>query len=277
MTLKTSTVYPASTVSPASLVSVICPVYNVEKYLDSTVTSVLAQTYPHWELLLIMDVNSSDGSLDLAHKWSSRDPRILVLESASQKGVANNRNQGILKASGYYTAFLDSDDLWHPQKLEKQILFMSTRGAEFSYHSYQQISPAGDPLPLIRHAPPQITYTSLLKTNAIGCLTVMVRSSWIKRHAFSPNLPHEDFLLWLELLKETSQAQGLGEVLAYYRVLPQSRSSNKKHAARDRWMIYRKILRLNFVVSIYYFTYYAITALSLRLKLLSQAIDRKQS
>lgn len=249
-------------------VSIICPVYNVEKYLDATVNSVFTQTYPHWELLLVIDANSSDQSLRLSHKWTKQDPRILVLESPTHLGVANNRNQGILKATGDYIAFLDSDDLWLPQKLEKQILFMNTYSVDFSFHSYQQIDPTGQLLPLIRQAPKNINYTSLLKTNAIGCLTVMVRSSLLKQHAFSPNLPHEDFLLWLELLKQIPQAQGLSEVLAYYRVLPQSRSSNKKHAARDRWVIYRKILGFNFLASLYYFTHYSLTALGQRLRLL---------
>lgn len=249
-------------------VSIICPVYNVEKYLDATISSVLAQTYSHWELLLIIDANSSDQSLSLAHKWAQQDSRILVLQSPAYMGVANNRNQGILKATGDYIAFLDSDDLWLPQKLEKQILFMTTHTLEFSYHSYQQIDPSGQLLPLIRQAPKYINYNSLLKTNAIGCLTVMVRSSLIKRHAFNPNVPHEDFLLWLELLKQIPQAQGLSEVLAHYRVLPQSRSSNKKHAAQDRWTIYRNILRLNIWVSLYYFMHYSLTALGQRLKAL---------
>lgn len=259
---------PNSSVAVTNRVSIICPVYNVEKYLDATVASVLAQTYPHWELLLVIDAKSSDQSLSLAKKWESQDPRILVLESPANLGVANNRNQGILKASGDYIAFLDSDDLWLPQKLEKQILFMLSSSVDFSYHSYQQIDHAGQFLPLIRHAPPQVNYSSLLKSNVIGCLTVMVHSSLIKRHAFRPHLPHEDFLLWLELLKQIPQAQGLSEVLAYYRVLPHSRSSNKKQAARDRWLIYRKILRLNFFTSLYYFIHYSLTAMSQRLKLL---------
>lgn len=259
---------PNSSVAVTKRVSIICPVYNVEKYLDATVTSVLAQTYPHWELLLIIDANSSDQSLSLSHKWTKQDPRILLLESPAHLGVANNRNQGILKATGDYIAFLDSDDLWHPQKLEKQVLFMTSQSVDFSYHSYQQIDSVGELLPLIRQAPKHINYNSLLKTNAIGCLTVMVRTSLLKQHAFSPNLPHEDFLLWLELLKQTPHAQGLSEVLAYYRVLPQSRSSNKKYAARDRWIIYRKILRLNFLASLYYFTHYSLTALGQRLRLL---------
>lgn len=274
------TIHNSPTSTPTanpSRVSIICPVYNVEKYLEDTIKSVLSQTYPHWELLLIIDANSSDASRSLAHKWSSQDPRILVLESNSQKGVATNRNQGILKSTGDYIAFLDSDDLWLPQKLEKQVLFMNSQRIDFSYHSYQQINPDGQILPLIRHAPKQINYTSLLKTNAIGCLSVMVRSSLIKHHSFRPNLPHEDFLLWLELLKETPQAQGLNEVLAYYRVLPQSRSSNKKHAARDRWTIYRKILGLNFIASVYYFTYYALTALRQRLKLVPVFSYKKSS
>jgi len=252
--------------SPHLQVSIICPVYNAELYLGETISSVLSQTYPHWELLIVIDAKSTDQSLSLAKEWSSKDSRILILESIANLGVANNRNYGIQKAKGDFIAFLDADDLWFPQKLEKQILFMTSKSIDFSFHAYQQINKSGQQLPLLRHVPDQITYTDLLKTNAIGCLTVMVRSSLLKQFSFKPHLPHEDFLLWLELLKHIPCAYGLNDVLAFYRIVPSSRSSNKKLAALDRWSIYRKVLGLNVLKSIYYFSFYSFIAIFQRLK-----------
>ncbi len=247
-------------------VSIVCPIYNAEKYLEETVHSVRGQTYPHWELLLVLDAQSTDQSQAIAQKWSQKDNRIHLLESEAHRGVAHNRNHGIQKATGDFIAFLDADDLWLPQKLEKQISFMIAHTIDFSYHSYQQMSSSGELLPLVRKAPPTVSYISLLKTNSIGCLTVMIRAEKAKRHSFRPHMPHEDFLFWLEILKEIPQAEGLDEVLAHYRIVPQSRSSNKKRAAYDRWLLYRKILKINLIKSIYYFAFYSLTAILQRLK-----------
>jgi teichuronic acid biosynthesis glycosyltransferase TuaG len=247
-------------------VSIICPVYNTELYLSDTIRSVLSQTYPHWELLLVIDAKSTDQSQRIATEWTRKDSRILVLESEFNLGVASNRNHGIRKAKGDFIAFLDSDDQWLPQKLDKQIQFMDAHSIEFSYHSYQQINENGQPLPLVRKAPTQVTYHDLLKTNSIGCLSVMIRTSLLKRHPFQSNVPHEDYLLWLEILKEISLAHGFHDVLALYRVLPNSRSGNKKNAALNRWTIYRKILHMSLLKSIYYFSHYTLNALLQRVK-----------
>ena len=247
-------------------VSIICPVYNTELYLEETIASVMQQSHIHWELLLVIDAKSSDQSLKLAQKWAYQEPRIRCLQSESNLGVAHNRNFGIQQAKGEFIAFLDSDDLWHPQKLEKQILFMKSQTLDFSYHSYQQMSEKGQILPLIRKAPPQVTYSDLLKTNSLGCLTIMIRTAVLKQYSFQPHLPHEDFLLWLEILKQIPKAHGLNEILAYYRVLPHSRSGDKKRAARDRWNIYRKVLGFSFFQSLYYFSFYSIIAITQRLK-----------
>lgn len=247
------------------LVSVVCPVYNAEEYLGQTIRSVLEQTYSRWELLLVIDQKSSDRSLELARTYQKMDDRIHVLENTSNLGVANNRNNGIRKASGDFVAFLDADDLWLPQKLERQVRFMLKNNYEFSCHSYEQIDPKGNPTAIIRHCPTQISYSDLLKFNRIGCLTVMIKAPLIKQFLFLDKLPHEDFLLWLEILKKIPAAHGLDESLALYRVLPNSRSSDKKRAARDRWFLYRNILKLNLISSIYYFAHYAFHSLKVRM------------
>lgn len=245
-------------------VSIICPVYNAERYLNETVASVVAQTYSQWELLLVIDNKSSDRSLELGKDWASKDPRIKVIESAENRGVANNRNHGIRIANGDYIAFIDSDDLWLPEKLERQLDFMVKDQIEFSCHDYQQMAADGSLLPIKRQCAPRTTYKDLLKNNVIGCLTVMIRTPLIKQFSFKEQTPHEDFVLWLEILRKIPEVRGLNLSLARYRVLPNSRSGDKKRAAFDRWYLYRKILGLSLLESIYYFTCYAVTAIWVR-------------
>lgn len=248
-----------------SLVSIICPVYNTENYLNETIVSVMNQTYIYWELLLVIDAKSTDGSLAIAKNWSVKDSRIKIIESPINLGVSNNRNHGIQLCSGEWIAFLDSDDLWLPLKLQRQLEFIKANPTHFCCHTYGQIAPDGTPLSVIRQCSPLITYHDLLKSNSIGCLTVMIRADKLKKFSFNTTLPHEDFILWLELLKEIGPAHGLDENLALYRVLPNSRSGNKKRAALDRWMIYRNVLNLNLFSSAYYFSIYAMRAMRQRL------------
>lgn len=249
-----------------TLISVITPVYNAEEYLNQTVQSVIAQTYVHWELLLVIDAKSSDRSLALARDWALRDQRIKLIESPNNLGVANNRNHGIAQASGEYIAFLDSDDVWLPKKLETQLLFMQQHQSLFAFHTYQQITANGIELPVIRRSPTLIRYTDLLKENVIGCLTVMIESNLLKQHAFRSDVPHEDFILWLEILKTIPMAHGIDQNLARYRVLAQSRSADKRRSALDRWHLYRNVLKLPLVKALFYFANYAFHALRVRLR-----------
>lgn len=247
--------------NPEALISIISPVYNAERFVEETIRSVLGQTYSNWELLLVIDAKSTDDSLSICKSWQVRDPRIRVVVSPANLGVANNRNHGIEVAKGEFIAFLDSDDVWLPQKLERQIQFMIENKIDFSCHSYGQMAPDSTPLPVVRNCGSEITYFDLLKSNVIGCLTVVIRSSLLKQFSFNPQLPHEDFILWLEILKKIPKAYGLDEKLALYRVLPHSRSGDKKRAALDRWHLYRQVIGLSFFNSIYYFLFYAFKAI----------------
>lgn len=256
------------------LVSIICPVYNAERYLEETVRSVIRQSYSQWELLLMIDAKSADASLEMARSWAISDSRIVVVESAEHLGVANNRNHGIAIAKGEFIAFLDSDDLWLPMKLERQMNFMVSKGIAFTCHSYSQINPEGQALGVIRHVPAVITYKDLLKSNVIGCLTVIIRTDLLKQFSFRTDQPHEDFILWLEILKHVPHACGIDENLALYRVLPFSRSGNKKRAAMERWSIYRSVLKLNPFIASYYFCWYALLAILQRKATTSQSVAK---
>ncbi|HYF34123.1 MAG TPA: glycosyltransferase family A protein [Prosthecobacter sp.] len=220
-----------------ALVSIIMPAYNAERTLADAIASVTAQTWPHWELILVVDCNSSDRTLAIAQANAAAEPRIRLHSGLPQGGCVFNRNHGISQAGGDYIAFLDSDDLWLPPKLEKQVRLMEESGADISCTGYQLMNWQGERLPVVLSPPNRITHRDLLKDNLIGCLTSMVRRSRFPDIRFVDHL-HEDYILWLQLLQERD-ACGLPETLAVYRVAPGSRSGNKAHAALARWRILR--------------------------------------
>lgn len=237
-------------------VSIVTPVYNAESYLEATIESVQAQTLTDWEHLLVIDFKSKDQSERIARKWAQKDPRIRVLSGEKNQGVAQNRNRGIDEAQGDYVAFLDADDLWLPEKLQKQVAFMDTAGVNFSFHSYAPINEKGTlsgPVRQIRSS--KVSYRDLLKDNQIGCLSVLLRRSTLGSHRFYAG-GHEDFVLWLELLKAGEVARGLDECLAQYRIVPGSRSNNKLKAAHWRWRILRDVEKLGLLASLGFFSWY---------------------
>jgi len=245
------------------LVSIITPCYNSEDYLDDCITSVLAQTYKNWEMLIVDD-NSSDNSSILINSYSKKDERIKPLYLNDNIGAAMARNKAISKAKGKYLAFLDSDDIWLPEKLELQINFMKKNNYSFVFSSYSVISDDEKPKYTIS-VPETITYKRYLKNTIIGCLTVMLDKEKFKKIEM-PNLrSSHDMALWLNLLKECGCAYGIQQKLAIYRDHKSSNTSNKFKAAYDVWHVYREHEKLNLLYSIYNFVIYAINAFIKRL------------
>jgi teichuronic acid biosynthesis glycosyltransferase TuaG len=245
-----------------SLVSIIMPAYNAEKTLKEAVDSVMAQTWRDWELLLVADKNSSDRTTEIASSYASREPRVKLVSGLSQGGCVYNRNQAIQRATGDFLAFLDSDDLWLPEKLERQLAFMERTGCDLSYSGYAQMNWSGQRLPHVVTPPPRLTYDDLLNDNLLGCLTAMIRRSRFPDIRFEEHL-HEDFILWLSLLRQTV-AQGLPDTLAVYRQAAHSRSGNKVRAALARWRILRQYERLPLTRALPCFIRYALGALRKR-------------
>ena len=240
-------------------VSVIIPMYNAENFISRTVESVINQNYKIWELLIIND-NSGDKSYEIVKKYSEKDDRIKVITVEKNIGVVKGRNKLIDMAEGQYIAFLDADDYWAENKLERQIAFMKEKNAAISCTEYTRVTEEGKPINRII-IKEKITYTDLLKNNYLGCLTVMLDNEKLGKRYFKERNKNEDYVLWLEVIKETGEIYGLKEDLAFYRVLNNSRSSNKAGAAKVRWEIYRKEEKLSFLKSLYYFINYAIIAL----------------
>ena len=239
-------------------VSIIVPMYNAEKFIGKTIESVLAQTYQNWEMLIMNDV-STDNSLAIVSLYAKKDERIKIVNTEKNVGVVKGRNFLIDLASGKYIAFLDADDYWHNEKLEKQIKFMKEKNASISCTEYTRVKENEEKINdvIIKE---EISYNDMLKNNYLGCLTVIYDAKKIGKRYFKELEKNEDYVLWLEIVKDVNTIYGLKENLAYYRVLDNSRSSNKVKTAKVRWEIYRKIEKLSLLKSVYYFLHYAIRA-----------------
>lgn len=238
------------------LVSVITPCYNAEDYLYESISSVLAQSYRNLELIVVDDC-SSDGSLELLMSLSKCDTRMKVLKLKSNSGPAVARNVAINAAQGRYIAFLDSDDIWKKNKLEKQIKFMQENNYPFTYTSYSRFSTDLKGKEYVG-APDKLTYSDLLKTCYIGCLTSVYDSKYFGKIKMPLISKRQDWALWLKLLKKVEFAYGLNEELSLYRVRSDSISSNKLSAAKYVWLLYRRVEKLGLFESVYYFVNYAL-------------------
>lgn len=240
------------TLSP--LISIIMPSYNSAATIVSSINSVQKQDYSHWELL-VTDDNSTDDTVDLVRKLAAEDPRISIEVNTVNSGAGLSRNNSINRSKGKYIAFLDSDDLWLPYKLSRQVEFMERTGAIFTYTGYQKFSEAGMGGEII--PPHRVTYNQLLYGCVIGCLTVMFNADVLGRQTMPLIRKRQDMGLWLKLLKLCDVAHGIPEVLAQYRT-DSGMSQNKLNAACYQWLLYRDVVGLNFLQSAWYFWWYAI-------------------
>ena len=245
------------------LVSIITPMYNAKETIESTIASVRAQTYKNWEMIIVDDC-SSDGSAAYVEQCVLQDQRIHLIRHKQNCGIAETRNTAMQHARGRYVAFLDSDDLWLPQKLEKQIAFMREHDAAFSHTACEVVNESGQKIGKIRHVPLQVRYGELLKGNVINCLTVVIDVKRIGRMVM-PAIRHEDYACWLEILQKEEYAWGLDEVLAEYREVGTSMSGNKFRVAQWQWKIYRDYLKIGLIKSCYYFVHYTWNALKKRM------------
>ena len=248
----------------SSLVSIITPSYNSSKFIKDCVASVFSQTYKNWEMIIVDDC-SKDNSKEIIKELAAKDKRIKPIFLEKNVGAAKARNVAIRQAKGKYVAFLDSDDLWNPKKLEKQLSFMYENEIAFSYTNYQFISENGEDLSNIISAPEKMTYDSYLKNTIIGCLTVIIDRE--KSGEFEmPNIrSSHDMALWLLIMKRGFSAYGLDENLARYRIVSTSNTASKWHAAKDVWKVYRQVEKLSFIYSTWCFVWYAFNALKKRI------------
>lgn len=245
-------------------VSIIVPVYNAEKYIRETIDCVKAQTYENWELVLVED-GSTDESLCILETVERQDGRIRVIRQENG-GAAKARNHGLSKAEGRFVAYLDADDLWSPDKLEKQLAFMAKKEAAFSFTSYEFADEKGKGTGKIVRVPEELCYKEALKNTTIFTSTVIFDTKRLaKEKLFMPMIKSEDTALWFRILREGVTAYGLNENLVRYRRPAKSLSSNKLEAVRRIWRLYRKAEGLSLWYSFYNFCFWAVRAVKRRI------------
>ena len=219
-------------------VSIIMPAYNAASTIEDSINSVLIQTYQYWELIIVDDA-STDNTADIVNAYVSKDSRIFLYTNKTNKGAAATRNMGIQRAKGEFIAFLDSDDLWSKDKLKKQLNLMIEKNAAISFTGTSYINIAGQISKYILKAKEYLSYKELLRRNIMSCSSVMVRQD--SMILFPEGYMHEDYAVWLQIVKKTKQAYGLDEPLLIYRMGEKSKSSNRLNSAIMNHNAYRHV------------------------------------
>jgi len=198
----------------SELVSIIMPSYNTSKYIKETIESVLVQSYANWELIIVDDC-STDNTDDVVNQYLA-DERIHYMKNEKNSGAAVSRNRALREAKGKWIAFLDSDDLWYPEKLEKQIEFMVNGDYHFSYTNYEEIDEQSNPLGVSVTGPKKITKQGMFNYCWMGCLTVMYDAETIGLVQIEDIKKNNDYAMWLKVCRK-ADCYLLTEQLAKYR------------------------------------------------------------
>ncbi len=237
------------------IVSVIMPSYNAERFINESIESILRQTYGEWELIIVDD-KSTDNTARVIESYIQKDKRIKCILLEENSGPAVARNRAIKEARGRYIAFLDADDLWMPQKLEKQIAFMQKENIALSYTGYYRFEESAEEIKDEVIVPLKVNYHELLKQNIIGCLTAVYDTKIVGKVYMPLIRKRQDFGLWLVILKKVPYAYAINEPLAYYRMHYDSISSNKIISSQYNWKLYREVEKLPWYKAFYYFAWY---------------------
>lgn len=246
------------------LVSVIMPCYNMENYVADSIASVQRQTYPHWELLIVDDA-STDRTAAIVTHLAEHDEKIHFVVKAQHSGIADTRNQCIQMAKGCFLAFLDADDIWHPEKMEKQLRFMLDNNVGFTYTTYDWIDEEGHTLNKFINTIGNLDYEKYLRNTIIGCSTVMTNTDIVGKVVVPNFRTSEDTATWLNILKKGFLAYAIDKPLTSYRIRLQSASSNKLKASSDLWRVYRQQEKLSLFKALGCFISYAYNAVKKRL------------
>ena len=214
-------------------VSIITPAFNAERTIADTIKSVMAQSYKDWEMIVIDDA-SLDGTADIVRDFADKDERIKLVTNTDNIGVAASRNKGVLMANTEWIAFLDADDMWTEDKLEKQMKLAEDLGdeAQLLFTGSSFVKDDGTPMDFILHTPEFIEREELVKQNLISCSSVLVRRKLMLKYPMPTGRKmHEDYVSWIRMLGEIPFAHGIDEPLLIYRVGKNSKSGNKAKAA----------------------------------------------
>ena len=230
------------------MVSIITPAFNSEKFIAETIQSVLAQTYQNWELLIVDDC-STDKTAEIISGF--QDSRIKYFYNSTNKGSAVSRNIALQKANGRWIAFLDSDDLWHPEKLEKQIEFMKQNNYRFSYTNYCEIDETSKERGILISGPEVITRKMMTAYCWPGCLTVMYDAEFLGLMQTADIKINEEYALWIRIARQTN-CYLLKENLAKYRRHKGSLTSKSyMELAKWHYLMFRKAENKNVIASLF--------------------------
>lgn len=241
------------------LISVIMAAYNSEKTIEGAISSVLEQTYANIELIIVNDF-SKDSTCEIVERYTKSDSRVKLINNKTNLGVSATRHHGVKAAKGNWLAFLDSDDIWNTEKLQKQIEIQKKTKAEFLFTGSSFMGEDGEKLNWILHVPSTITYKDILKQNLISNSSVLIKKNLFLQYEVIGDRMHEDFACWIKILKSGKVAYGVDEPLLIYRLSANSKSGNKLKAARMNWNTYR-YLKMNIFETVYYMIWYTINGL----------------
>ena len=233
------------------LVSVITPAHNCAKYIGKTIESVQAQSYTDWEMVIVDD-RSTDNTREVVETYAAKDSRVRYMCLDENSGAAVARTEAMKAAQGEYMAFLDSDDMWKPEKLEKQLAFMREGCHAFSCTAYEQVDEQGRPLEKVIKTIPRTNYNRLLLDCPVGNSTVMYNVREMGKFEVPNIRKRNDDALWLQMLKKEPYIWGMSDVLAEYRVREGSISHNKLDLVKYHWKLYREIEHLSVVRSVFH-------------------------
>lgn len=231
------------------LVSIIMPTYNCAKFIGKTIESIIAQTYENWELIIVDDC-SKDNTEEVVSKY--KDNRIKYHRLENNSGEAVARTEAMKKARGSYMAFLDSDDLWKKDKLEKQLEFMNKNNYNFTCTEYEQIDEEGNKLNKVIKVKKRADYNRILLDCPVGNSTVMYNVEKLGKFEVPNIRKRNDDALWLQILKKEKYIYGMPDILMEYRIRSNSISSNKLSLVKYHWQLYRKIEHLSVFCSVFH-------------------------
>lgn len=240
---------------PTPRFSVIVASCNTADFIAAAIESVQAQTVSDWELIVVDDA-STDTTPAILQRYADTDARIRPVFLDTNSGAARARNKAIERARGRYIAFLDSDDLWYPTKLERQAALFETTAAVLVYSGYQRIDQHGDPLGAAVSVPDRIDYRGLLNRTVIATVTAVYDTHQVGRVLMPLLAKRQDYGLWLALLRRGGVARGVDEPLAALRKRPGSLSSDKLSAIGYTWRVYRELEGFGRIRSAYHFSRY---------------------
>ena len=233
------------------LVSIITPTYNCGKFIARTIESVQKQTYTDWEMIIVDDC-SKDDTKAVVEEYMANDSRIKYHILENNSGAAVARTRAMELAQGKYMAFLDSDDIWKSDKLEKQLAYMKENDVNFCCTAYEQIDEEDNKIGRIIKTVKKTDYNRLLLDCPVGNSTVMYNVEKMGKFAVPNIRKRNDDALWLQMLKKEKYIWGMNEVLMEYRVRQNSISSNKLSLIKYHWQLYREIEHLSILRSAFH-------------------------